>query len=141
MVIPRVVVYCKSEANVEWLTDKMTAYDFTVSSLHSGQSRDERYQAVRPFLCGTTKVVICQEEESMDGSMSFSDFFKEMVICFDLPLSPKSYLEHIGLTGHFGMKGCCISLVAEHEMKDLESIEYFFSTRAVFVQRKGVAAP
>jgi len=52
-----------------------------------------------------------------------------LVINYDIPKSPETYLHRIGRSGRFGRKGLAINLVTDEEMPILRDIEMFYATQ------------
>ena len=40
------VIFCNTRRKVDWLTEKMTSRDFTVSAMHGDMEQKVRYRAV-----------------------------------------------------------------------------------------------
>jgi len=51
-----------------------------------------------------------------------------VVVNYDLPRDPATYLHRIGRAGRFGRKGLAINLVADRDIAQLRQIEQYYDT-------------
>ena len=58
LTITQAIIYCNTRRKVDWLTDRMTEKDFTVSSMHGDMDQRERDIVMREFRSGSTRVLI-----------------------------------------------------------------------------------
>ena len=50
--ITQAVIFCNTRRKVDWLTDKLTARDFTVSAMHGDMEQGQRYVYLISFTSG-----------------------------------------------------------------------------------------
>jgi translation initiation factor 4A len=58
LTITQAIIYCNTRRKVDWLTDKMTARDFTVSAMHGEMSANDRELIMKEFRSGSSRVLI-----------------------------------------------------------------------------------
>ena len=58
LTITQAVIFCNTKRKVDWLTEKMRANNFTVSSMHGDMPQKERDAIMAEFRAGTTRVLI-----------------------------------------------------------------------------------
>merc|ERR1711916_41186 len=83
---------------VEWLTEKMTQRDFTVSSMHGSMDQRERDIIMREFRTGSSRVLITTDllARGIDVQQV------SLVINYDIPTHRENYIHRIGRGGRFG---------------------------------------
>lgn len=118
------VIFCNSRRKVDWLTERMTQDDFTVSSLHGEMAHKDREVIMKEFRTGSSRVLITTDllARGIDVQQV------SLVINFDLPKDMESYLHRIGRGGRYGRKGTAINLVSHDDMQLLKDIERHYAT-------------
>ncbi|KAF6147621.1 hypothetical protein GIB67_031612 [Kingdonia uniflora] len=129
------------ELQVDWLTNKMREYNFTVSAMHGDMPQKEREAIMIEFRSGSTRVLITTDLWSrgidvQQASIFFFAFFffleeVSLVINYDLPNNREQYIHRIGRSGRFGRKGVAINFVRNDndDIKILRDIEQYYSTQ------------
>ena len=56
--VTQAIIYCNTRRKVDWLTDRMSEKDFTVSSMHGDMDQRERDIIMREFRSGSSRVLI-----------------------------------------------------------------------------------
>ncbi|XP_078613756.1 eukaryotic initiation factor 4A-II-like isoform X2 [Branchiostoma floridae x Branchiostoma japonicum] len=64
------VVFCNTPGKVDWLADRMGAWDFTVFSTHQDMSQEERDLTMREFRSGSSRVLITTDRLGREPSCS-----------------------------------------------------------------------
>jgi len=125
LTITQAIIYCNTRRKVDWLTDKMTQRDFTVSSMHGDMQPQERELIMKEFRSGSTRVLITTDllARGIDVQQV------SLVINFDLPANRENYLHRIGRSGRFGRKGVAINFVTEEDTRALRELEAFYGTQ------------
>jgi translation initiation factor 4A len=118
------VIFCRTKRRVDWLTDTMRRRDFTVSSIHSDMSHQERMAILKSFRSGSTRVLITTDllARGIDVQQV------SVVINYDLPLEHENYIHRIGRSGRFGRKGLAISFLTDRDQSALRTLETYYST-------------
>ncbi|OMO66141.1 hypothetical protein COLO4_30732 [Corchorus olitorius] len=123
LAITQSVIFVNTRRKVEWLTDKMTSRDHTVSATHGEMSPDTRDVIMREFRSGSSRVLITTDllARGIDVQQV------SLVINYDLPTRQDNYLHRIGRSGRFGRKGVAINFVTKDDETMLSDIQKFYN--------------
>ncbi|KAK9365150.1 P-loop containing nucleoside triphosphate hydrolase protein [Lipomyces kononenkoae] len=123
--ITQAVIFCNTRRKVDWLTDKLTARDFTVSAMHGDMDQAQRDIIMKEFRSGSSRVLITTDllARGIDVQQV------SLVINYDLPVNKENYIHRIGRGGRFGRKGVAINFVTNEDVKVMRDIEQFYSTQ------------
>merc|ERR1712212_530926 len=118
------VIFCNTRRKVDWLTEKMSGRDFTVSAMHGDMNQQERDLIMREFRSGSSRVLITTDllARGIDVQQV------SLVINYDLPANRENYIHRIGRGGRFGRKGVAINFVTSEDVRVLKDIETFYNT-------------
>jgi len=124
LTITQAIIYCNLKKKVDWLKDKMSQRDFTVSSMHGDMTGPERELIMKEFRSGSSRVLITTDllARGIDVQQV------SLVINYDMPGNRENYIHRIGRSGRFGKKGVAINLVAQGDVTALREIEEFYQT-------------
>lgn len=125
LTITQAIIYTNTRRKVEWLTEKMSERDFTVSSLHGDMEQKERDAIMREFRTGASRVLITTDllARGIDVQQV------SLVINYDLPSNRENYIHRIGRSGRFGRKGVAINFLTDNDVRTLREIEAFYNTK------------
>ncbi|KAG6878603.1 RNA helicase [Termitomyces sp. T159_Od127] len=127
LTITQAVIFCNTRRKVDWLTEKMRASNFTVSSMHGEMVQKERDAIMAEFRGGTSRVLITTDVWARGIDVQQVS----LVINYDLPANRENYIHRIGRSGRFGRKGVAINFVTVDDVRILRDIEQFYSTQIV----------
>jgi len=124
LTITQAVIFCNTRRKVDYLTDKMQAKQFTVSSMHGDMDQVNRDIIMKEFRSGSSRVLITTDllARGIDVQQV------SLVINYDLPTNRENYIHRIGRGGRFGRKGVAINFVTEEDTRMLRDIESFYNT-------------
>lgn len=127
LTITQAIIYCNTRKKVDALTHDMHARLFTVSSMHGDMDQKDRDLIMREFRSGSSRVLVTTDllARGIDVQQV------SLVINYDLPCSPDTYIHRIGRSGRFGRKGVAINFVTndDKEKDKLKKIESYYSTQ------------
>lgn len=127
LTITQAIIYCNTRKRVDALTQSMHDRLFTVSSMHGEMDQKDRDIIMREFRSGSSRVLVTTDllARGIDVQQV------SLVINYDLPCSPDTYIHRIGRSGRFGRKGVAINFVTkdEREKDKLKKIETYYSTQ------------
>lgn len=123
--ITQAVIFCNTRRKVDWLTEKLTSRDFTVSAMHGEMEQSAREVVMKEFRSGSSRVLISTDllARGIDVQQV------SLVINYDLPANRENYIHRIGRGGRFGRKGVAINFITEDDTRMLRDIEQFYSTQ------------
>ena len=86
--VPQTIVYCNTRRKVDWLTEKMSARNFTVSSIRGDMDQRERDIVMREFRSGFSRFLFtCTNLETWDRC---EDYDRKCPATFDFLVRGKS---------------------------------------------------
>jgi len=123
--ITQAVIFCNTRRKVDWLTEKLTAREFTVSAMHGDMEQKTRENIMKDFRSGSSRVLITTDllARGIDVQQV------SLVINYDLPANRENYIHRIGRGGRFGRKGVAINFVTTEDVRMLRDIEQFYNTQ------------
>ncbi|KAJ3396857.1 Eukaryotic initiation factor 4A-III [Lobulomyces angularis] len=125
LTITQAVIFCNTKRKVDFLTEKMRAANFTVSSMHGDMPQKERETIMTEFRQGASRVIITTDVWARGIDVQQVS----LVINYDLPNNRELYIHRIGRSGRFGRKGVAINFVKNDDLKILRDIEQYYSTQ------------
>jgi len=125
LTITQAVIFCNTRRKVDWLTEKMRAANFTVSSMHGEMAQKERDAIMAEFRGGSSRVLIATDVWARGIDVQQVS----LVINYDLPSNRENYIHRIGRSGRFGRKGVAINFVTIEDVRILRDIEQYYSTQ------------
>jgi len=101
------------------LAKSLTSAGFAADAIHGNKSQAQREKALDRFKRGLTPVLVATDVAARGVDV------KEvgLVINFDLPNEPESYVHRIGRTARAGAEGKAVSFCSEDELDFLREIE------------------
>ncbi|KAK6195528.1 hypothetical protein SNE40_000939 [Patella caerulea] len=123
LTITQAVIFCNTRRKVDWLTEKMTHRDFTVSAMHGNTNGKECDKIMREFQGGSTRILIVTDD--LNQSIVFTHV--RLLINYDLPVKEKYLcrLSHIRCkTGN----QIAVNFVIGDDNCVLRDIESFYNT-------------
>ena len=123
--ISQTIIYCNSKRTVDEISKKLVDNNFSISSIHGEMSQTERNDIMQRFRSGETRILISTDLLSRGIDVQQVS----LVINFDVPNNPESYIHRIGRSGRFGRKGVAINFVTGYDVRKMEEIEKYYSTQ------------
>lgn len=125
LTIVQAVIFVNTRRKVDWLTDKMKAKEFVVSSMHGDMDQKERNVVMTEFRSGSSRVLITTDllARGIDVQQV------SLVINYDLPNQRETYIHRIGRSGRFGRKGVAINFITQEDVRVMHDIETHYATR------------
>jgi len=122
--INQTIIYCNSKKKCQQIHNRLQQNNFTVSSIHSDMSQQERNAVIQKFRLGNVRILLATDiiARGIDVQQVST------VINFDLPSKKEIYIHRIGRSGRFGRKGMAINFVTKHDFNYLKQIENFYAT-------------
>jgi len=123
--ITQAVIFCNTRKKVEYLKNKLSEKEFTVSATHSDISQKEREVILSEFRTGSSRVLITTDllARGIDVHQV------SLVINYDLPRNLENYIHRIGRSGRFGRKGVAINFITRSDERNIKELERFYNTQ------------
>lgn len=117
------VIFGNSRRRVDHVSDYLNTRRYAVSALHSELGDADRRQVMRTFRNGVTRVLVTTDLVARGIDVHHVN----VVVNFDMPVSPEVYLHRIGRSARFARRGIAINFVSEREVELLRKIEAHYS--------------
>jgi len=125
--IGQAIVYCNKKNRAEELKMSLTEQNFSVSLLHGDMMQKEREEIMKEFRIGSTRILITTDILSRGIDIQQVS----LVINYDMPKYPQTYIHRIGRSGRFGRKGVAINFVNPKEKNILNYIQKLYNTEII----------
>ena len=125
LVLGTTIIFCNSIKTVDWLTQLLISNDFAANSIHGGMSQDERDEKLKLLRKGQIRLLVTTDVLSRGIDVQQLS----MVVNFDLPFEPETYIHRIGRCGRYGRKGLAINLISSRDENKLDFIESYYNTK------------
>jgi len=122
--IGQAIVYCNKKQKADELKYSLTEQSFSVSVLHGDMIQKERDEIMTEFRTGKTRILITTDILSRGIDIQQVS----LVINYDMPKYPQTYIHRIGRSGRFGRKGSAINFVTKRERNVLTFIKKMYNT-------------
>ncbi|AGI47633.1 Superfamily II DNA and RNA helicase [Thermoplasmatales archaeon BRNA1] len=116
---PKTIVFVATKTMVEELFTEMRADGMKVGTLHGDMPQDLREKIIGMFR--DNRILTLLATDVAARGLDISDV--DLVVNFDVPSRPETYLHRIGRTGRAGNEGTAISLVTKRDMEYVPDFE------------------
>jgi ATP-dependent RNA helicase RhlE len=117
--VPKTIVFTRTKTSAENVVEYLTQNRIASKAMHGDREQSDRERSLHLFREGSIKVLIATDIASR--GIDVQDV--SLVINFELPGDPESYVHRIGRTGRAGRTGKAISFCDETEKLQLEKIQ------------------
>ena len=113
------IVFSRTKHGANKLAKSLNAAGFPADAIHGNKSQAQREKALERFKQGVVPVLVATDVAARGVDV------KEvgLVVNFDLPNEPESYVHRIGRTARAGAEGRAVSFCSEDELEYLREIE------------------
>jgi translation initiation factor 4A len=125
--IGQAIVYCNKKNKADELKYALIDKSFSVSILHGDMLQKEREDIMKEFRSGSTRILITTDILSRGIDIQQVS----LVINYDMPKYPQTYIHRIGRSGRFGRKGSAINFVTKREKNILTFIQKMYNTEII----------
>ena len=125
--IGQAIVYCNKKNKADELKFALLEQNFAVSILHGDMIQKEREEIMKEFRSGKTRILITTDILSRGIDIQQVS----LVINYDMPKYPQTYIHRIGRSGRFGRKGSAINFVTKKEKNILTFIQKMYNTEII----------
>lgn len=113
------MVFCRTRADVDEVTEKLNAKGYRVEALHGEISQAQRLRVINAFKKRKFPLLIATDVAAR--GIDVNDLTH--VINYSLPQNSEIYIHRIGRTGRAGRHGVAVSFVTPGERRKLKFIE------------------
>ena len=125
--IGQAIIYCNKKSKTEELKYCLTDKSFSVSVLHGDMMQKERDDVMKEFRSGKTRILVTTDILSRGIDIQQIS----LVINYDMPLSPQTYLHRIGRGSRYGRRSTTINFVIKRENNILNHIRKLYNTKII----------
>lgn len=113
------IVFSRTKHGANKLAKSLNAAGYPSEAIHGDKSQSQREKALERFKKGLTPILVATDVAARGVDV------KEvgLVVNFDLPNEPESYVHRIGRTARAGADGRAVSFCSEEELEFLREIE------------------
>ena len=118
------IIYCNKKYKADELKQILDDKDFSTGVLHGDMIQKEREEIMTEFRNGSIRILITTDILSRGIDVQQVS----IVINYDMPKYPQTYIHRIGRSGRYGRKGCAVNFVTRKEKNILQFIQKLYST-------------
>ena len=115
----KIIVFTQTKYATSDIANMLYDKGYSVGQLSGDMEQRERQESLRAYKENKIKIMVATDVASRGLNMKDID----LVINFDVPQDPESYVHRIGRTARAGKEGKAIMFVSEAEMKTVQTIE------------------
>jgi ATP-independent RNA helicase DbpA len=113
------LIFCNQKATVAQLVETIEAEGVSCAALHGDLEQRDRDRVLAMFRNQSHRILVATDVAARGLDIDHLD----LVINYDFPLQPESYVHRIGRTGRAGRKGTAVTLHQKSEILKLFEIE------------------
>eukprot|EP00940_MAST-03C_sp_MAST-3C-sp2_P003465 g3465.t1 len=128
--VPRIrsaIVFCATCQMCQLLTETALEMEIPAVCLHSQMTQNRRIAALTKFKSGGVRLLFATDVASRGLDIPSV----EMVVNFDIPKSAKDYVHRVGRAARAGRSGSALTVVSQHDIELLQSIEAYTGKKLV----------
>lgn len=114
-----VLLFTRTKIGAHKVTRFLREAGQSATEIHSDRSLAQRKQALESFKSGRCRILVATDIAARGIDVSNI----ELVINYDLPEDPESYVHRIGRTGRAGQEGHAITFATPDQGRDVRNIE------------------
>ena len=115
----RVLVFSRTKHGVDKVVKNLTNVGLSLDAIHGNKSQGQRRRALNNFKKGNCFVLIATDVAARGIDVQNVD----LVVNYDLPDVPETYVHRVGRTARAGASGQAISFCSGAERRNLKAIE------------------
>jgi ATP-dependent RNA helicase DeaD len=131
------IVFVRTKVRCEQLFRTLRDRGMNVRALHGDMSQGSRDGVMLAFKGGRVPILVATDVAARGLDISTVT----LVVNYDVPTSPDTYVHRIGRTGRVGRSGRAITFVERRQKHELEAIERHIGTSVAQWERGAVGAP
>lgn len=113
------VVFCRTRAEVEQLTETLNGRGYRAEALHGGMDQGQRDRVMGRLRSGATELLVATDVAARGLDIEQLTH----VVNYDVPSAPDAYVHRIGRVGRAGREGVAVTLAEPREHRLIKAIE------------------
>lgn len=118
------IIFCKTKRQCDEVAIHLCQNGFQALAIHSDLEQRERDEVLVQFSNNSCPILVATDVAAR--GLDIKDL--QLVMNYDLPISPEIYVHRIGRTGRAGKSGLAISLYTHREGYKIKDIEDYIKT-------------
>lgn len=115
----KIIVFARTKRGADKIARKLVSEGIGAEAIHGNKSQSQRVRTLAAFKNGKTLVLIATDIAARGIDVPGV----ELVVNYDLPNVPESYVHRIGRTARAGASGLAVSFCTSEEIKLLRAVE------------------
>eukprot|EP00826_Nyctotherus_ovalis_P001706 TRINITY_DN10299_c0_g1_i10.p1 TRINITY_DN10299_c0_g1~~TRINITY_DN10299_c0_g1_i10.p1 ORF type:complete len:222 (-),score=40.09 TRINITY_DN10299_c0_g1_i10:240-905(-) len=124
------IIFTATYQKCHFLHLLLNKLSFTTAIIHSQMPQKQRLESLQRFKSEHVKVLVATDVAARGLDIPSVD----VVVNYDLPLSPTVYVHRVGRTARAGRSGVSISLVTQFDVEVMTEIEKFVNKKLVEIK-------
>jgi ATP-independent RNA helicase DbpA len=116
-----VLVFCNLKATVKQVEGVLAKAGIAASSLHGDLEQKERDFAMAKLRNNSTRILVATDVAARGLDIDQLD----MVVNFEMPFQPETYVHRVGRTGRAGKTGTAVSFIGANDKDRLKAVEAY----------------
>jgi ATP-dependent RNA helicase RhlE len=117
--VERALVFARTKRRADRLAKSLTREGLRAAAIHGDKAQTTRVRTLEDFRKGSTRVLVATDVAARGIHVENIG----LVINYDVPNEPETYVHRIGRTGRAGASGTAVTLCASDERGALAAIE------------------
>jgi ATP-dependent RNA helicase DeaD len=113
------IVFCRTRADVDAVTETLTARGLRAEALHGGMDQEHRTRVVERLRSGRTELLVATDVAARGLDIDLLTH----VVNHDVPQTAEAYVHRIGRVGRAGREGVAITLAPPSKVHALRAVE------------------
>ena len=119
------LVFCNKRDRAEEVSHYLQSCNISAQVMHGDFKQADRRERVKKFRTGKIKVMVATDVAARGLDLTSITH----VINYDMPLRGDIYIHRTGRTGRALQTGVAVNLVEQHDLKNLERVEFHLKTK------------
>ena len=116
---PKAIVFCNAKYRADRLAKRLVAHGYLAGTIHGNVAQNKRERVLRGFKEGSIRILVATDVAARGLDIENVD----LVVNFDVPNDPDTYIHRIGRTGRAGAEGTAISFFMPDELPLIRDFE------------------
>jgi superfamily II DNA/RNA helicase len=121
----QVIIYCNSVKKLDMVANELRNNNFDFVAISGDMKQKERNQIMEGFRVGSHRILLSTNVLARGIDVQQVS----IVVNYELPKDPETYLHRIGRSGRFGRRGIAVNLVGRYEQDLLDRIERHYAIK------------
>jgi ATP-dependent RNA helicase DeaD len=118
------IIFCNTKVAVDMVARRLRELNYSVGELHGDLRQRKRESVLDKFRESKVRILVASDVAARGLDIEETS----LVVNYDIPEDPESYVHRIGRTSRMGRRGKAVTFVTGQELHFLEAIERWAST-------------